>query len=81
MMTLDTDNNAETLCGCCDCREDVCLPAEVKRNLTGLGVSDALEQVGVAVGSSSAVAELPDAGSELHGAPVTHPALRTRGGH
>lgn len=40
---------------------------------------DALEQVRVAVGSSAAVAELPDARPELHGTPVTHPTLR--GGH
>lgn len=38
--------------------------------------SDALEQVGVAVGSSAAVTELPDARPELHGTPVAHPALR-----
>lgn len=44
-----------------------------------LAASDALEQVGVAVGSSAAVAKLPDAGPELHGAAVAHPALRHRG--
>lgn len=44
-----------------------------------LAASDALEQVGVAVGSSAAVAELPDARPELHGAAVAHPALRHRG--
>lgn len=43
--------------------------------------SDALEQVGVAVGSSAAVAELPDARPELHGTPVAHPALRHKRGH
>lgn len=41
-----------------------------------VGASDALEQVGVAVGSSAAVTELPDARPELHGTPVAHPALR-----
>lgn len=40
--------------------------------------SDALEQVGVAVGSSATVAELPDARPKLHGAPVAHPALQER---
>lgn len=44
-----------------------------------LAASDALEQVGVAVGSSAAVAELPDARPELHGTAVAHPALRHRG--
>lgn len=38
--------------------------------------SDALQQVGVAVGPSAAVAQLPDAGPQPHGAPLTHPALR-----
>lgn len=41
--------------------------------------SDALEQVRVAVGSSAAVTELPDARPELHGTPVTHPTLPGRG--
>ena len=50
-------------------------PAETKLKLSVLRCLDALEQVGVAVGSSSAVAELPNARSELHGAAVTHPTL------
>lgn len=47
--------------------------------LRNVAASDAPEQVGVAVGSSAAVAELPDARPELHGAAVAHPALRHRG--
>lgn len=42
--------------------------------------SDALEQVGIAVGSSAAVAELPDARPELHGTAVAHPTLQRAGG-
>lgn len=38
--------------------------------------SDALQQVGVAFGASAAVAQLPDAGPQPHGAPLAHPALR-----
>lgn len=41
--------------------------------------SDALEQVGVAVGASAAVAQLPDARPPSHGAAVAHPALGARG--
>lgn len=40
--------------------------------------SDAFEQVGVAVVSSAAVAQLPDARPELHGAAVAQTALRQR---
>lgn len=41
--------------------------------------SDALEQIGVAVGASAAVAQLPDARSPSHSAAVAHPALGVRG--
>lgn len=46
---------------------------EVRRNKRS---SDAFQQVGVAVGASSAVAEFPDTRAELHGAAAPHPALR-----
>ena len=52
-------------------------PAEEEKSQS---VSDALEQVGVAVGSSAAVTQLPDARAELHGTAVTHPTLRGGGG-
>lgn len=43
------------------------------------GQSDALEEVGVAVCSSSTVTHLPDSRPELHGAAVPHLTLRTGG--
>lgn len=43
-----------------------------------LSSSDAFEQVGVAVVSPAAVAQLPDARTELHGAAVAQTALRQR---
>lgn len=41
--------------------------------------SDALEQIRVAVDSSAAVAELPDARPVLHGAAVAHHTLQEAG--
>lgn len=48
--------------------------------LNVLSGSDALEQVRIAVCSSAAVAELPDARPELHGTPVAHPTLQREAG-
>ena len=45
-----------------------------------LSGSDALEEVGVAVGPSAAVTKFPNAGTEFHGTPVAHPALPGHGG-
>lgn len=51
---------------------------EGRRQDVLLWSSDALEQVGVAVGASAAVAQHPDARPPSHGAAVAHPALGAR---
>lgn len=56
------------------CRRDAVFGGKKKKRKI-LRASDAFEQVRVAVGSSAAVAEFPDARPELHGTPVAHPTL------
>lgn len=51
------------------------LAAQLELDRRRLHASDALQQVRVAVGSSAAVAQLPDARPELHGTAVAHPTL------
>lgn len=78
-MKSEAWSRSVTVCGSCWAFvKDVGCPAEVKLWLwkRKKSSSDAFEQVGVAVGSSAAVAQLPDPRPELHGAAVAHPTLR-----
>lgn len=69
----DVDSGFVRVCTGCPMLQKMMLCVWKRKKI--LRASDALEQVGVAVGSSAAVAELPDARAELHGTPVAHPAL------
>lgn len=60
-----------------DRKQAECRPAEASPSRgEHEASSDALQQVGVAVGPSAAVAQLADARPQPHGAPLAHPALR-----